>query len=450
MSGIENLLGQIHSRKSFGELIDAWDRFWFAARHVETLAVLRILTGAMLLYSHLVLATDLGSFLGIDAWINNDTSRALYDGTLGDATWAWSYLVNIDNPMGIAVHHLVTILVTAAFMVGFLTRITGPLAWWFQLMVIHRLLGSLFGLDQILTYCVMYLAFTPCGAVFSVDAWLRRRMEGNNGGMSSRRWTWLFPADTPSVAATVATRLLQIHLCVIYLFGGLAKARGQMWWDGTALWYAIGNYEYQSWDITFLAAWPSVFTAFTHLTLLWEISYCALIWPRWTRPIMLALAVAVHGGIALGLGMATFGLMMIIANGIFLSPWIFRRWRGLTPTSDEMERTGMERTGIKRTERESAPSTELEKRAAELEKGEEAFRKRYQKLKQREAKIEQRNDRIKATKAKLRQKLEDGTLVLGDKNLDASGIGIDEDDEQLDDNLSDFDLLSGDKDASSR
>lgn len=314
-----------HSARDF---VAAWDAFWFTPRHVETLAVLRIITGAMLLYTNLVLATDLGSFIGVDAWINNDTARALHDGRLGDSTAAWSYLWSFSSPTVISLHQGIVILVSAMFMVGFLTRITGPLAWWFQLMIVHRLLGSLFGLDQILTYCVMYLAFTPCGAVFSVDAWLRRRkIDRESSKRAARFWSWLLPDDRPRVSTNVATRLLQLHLCLIYLFGGLAKARGQMWWDGTALWYAVGNYEYQSWDVTFIAAYPSLFTALTHVAFLWEIFYCALVWPRWTRPLTLAIAVGVHAGIGLGLGMATFGIMMIAANGIFISPDWIRRWR---------------------------------------------------------------------------------------------------------------------------
>ncbi|MFG0288550.1 MAG: hypothetical protein ACF8CQ_10260 [Rhodopirellula sp. JB044] len=464
-------------KTSAADFFDAWDEFWFAARHVETLAILRICTGAMLLYSHLVLATDLESFVGTHAWINNETSQALHDGTLGEPTAAWSYLWNIDSPAMIGLHHIATMIASAAFMIGFLTRITGPLALWFQLMLIHRLLGSLFGLDQIVTYCTLYLAITPCGAAFSVDSWLRRRLTRDNE-TQSKAFGWLFPSDAPSVAANVGTRLLQLHLCVIYLFGGLAKARGQLWWDGTALWYAIGNYEYQSLDMTFMAAYPKFFTALTHVTLFWEIFYCALVWPRWTRPLTLAVAVAVHGGIALGLGMATFGLMMIAANGIFISPAVFRRWRGLdvidpnattakSGSSDagadnesKREATAMDtrpsddHSSSQRSavgEDPSAIKDDLAKRIAELEKGEEAFKKRYLKLKRREAKVEERNERIKATKAKLRAKLEDGTLVRGDQLLeqseaDLSGIGLsdshDDLENQSDDSLSGYDLLN--------
>lgn len=309
------------------EAIGAWDRFWFTPRRPTTLCALRIATGLMLLYTHVVLASDLLSFLGPNAWIDNEVSRQLHSGAFGGAgDWGQSYLWYISSPAALWTHQIVTILVTLAFAAGFLTRISAPAAWFLQLMYLHRLTGALFGLDQIVTYAVMYLMIAPCGSRFSVDAWLRDHFHDRFG---DRRWFhWLLPSPAPSVAANVATRLFQLHLCVMYLFGGLAKARGQMWWDGTAMWFAVGNYEYQSLDLTWIASYPRLFSILTHVTLFWEIFYCALVWPRLTRPVILAMAVAVHGGIALFLGMITFGTMMIIANMIFLKPEWLERWLG--------------------------------------------------------------------------------------------------------------------------
>ncbi len=60
---------------------------------------------------------------------------------------ARSYLWWISGPFLLWVHHLFTaIAVTFAFMVGFMTRITAPAAWFLQLMYLHRLTGALFGL----------------------------------------------------------------------------------------------------------------------------------------------------------------------------------------------------------------------------------------------------------------------------------------------------------------
>ncbi len=306
---------------------DAWDQFWFTPRSSFVLSLLRIATGMFLLYSHLVLATDLSSFLGADAWINPEVAKSLHDGTFGESDWGRSYLWSIESGALLWIHHLVTLAVTTAFMIGLGTRITAPAAWLLQLMYIHRLTGALFGLDQIVTYMVMYLSLAPCGSFLSVDAVIRKRLDGRLD--SNRKLQWLFPDQSPSVAANVATRLLQLHLCVIYLFGGLAKARGESWWDGTAMWYAVGSYEYQSLDMTWIAGYPRVFSFLTHVTLFWEVSYCFLIWPKLLRPVMLLVAIAVHGGIALFLGMATFGLAMICANAIFIEPtWLRRLFTG--------------------------------------------------------------------------------------------------------------------------
>ena len=63
----------------------------------------------------------------------------------------------------------------------------------------------------------------------------------------------------------------------------------------------------------------------THATVFWELSYCALVWPRLTRPWVLLMAVLVHGGIVIALGMPTFGLVMLIGNLAFVSPKTVRK-----------------------------------------------------------------------------------------------------------------------------
>lgn len=312
------------------DVAGAWNRFWFLPQQPHVLALVRIATGLMLLYSQAVLALRLGDFLGPDAWINNDTIAALHGGQFGSADAARSYLWHLHSPAVLGLHHGLTMLASACLAVGLLTRITAPLAWFLQLMLVHRLTGTLFGLDQMTTMLAMYLMLAPVGSVWSLDAWIRNRRDAPEGAghgrrrdASHRRWDWLLPTAKASAAVTVATRLAQLHVCVIYMFGGLWKARGTTWWDGTAMWFSAANLEYQSVDLTWIGNYPLLFSALTHLTIFWEVYYCALVWPRLTRPLVLAMAVAVHGGIALHLGMITFGTIMIVANAVFLSPpWV--------------------------------------------------------------------------------------------------------------------------------
>jgi hypothetical protein len=100
--------------------------------------------------------------------------------------------------------------------------------------------------------------------------------------------------------------------------------RGELWWDGSALWFALANAEYQSLNLTWLVHTPWLLALLTHVTVFWETFYCFLVWPKLTRPICLALAVGVHLGIAICLGMPTFGLAMLIGNLAFVPPDVVR------------------------------------------------------------------------------------------------------------------------------
>ena len=357
-----NVAVAIRRFRTFGkQIIASWDRFWFTAIDPSMLCGMRILCGLFLLYSHVVLASDLMAWIGPEAWVNSSLAADLHNGTYAPADAAWSYLWHIRSPIGLWIHHAVVIIVAALMTAGIATRVTVPLSWFFQLMIVHRLTGVLFGFDQIVTYMVMYLSIAPCGVRFSIDA--MRRPTGR---------------IEPSVMANIAMRLLQIHLCVIYLFGGLAKARGQSWWDGTAMWYSIGNLEYQSIDMTWMADWPRLFSAMTHITLFWELFYVALIWPRLTRPLVLAGAVVIHGGIAIFLGMMTFGLAMITANLVFV-PW---SWFEKQPVGGEDHEKF-----------EIYTPQELARRTERLKENEAKYRQRVARLKQREAKIKEAAER---------------------------------------------------------
>ena len=90
------------------------------------------------------------------------------------------------------------------------------------------------------------------------------------------------------------------------------------------MWLAAANLEYQSVDLTWMADWPVLVNLMTHGTILWEVSYCVLIWPRLTRPIVLFLALPTHLGIGIFMGLMTFGLVMLIGNAAFISPALVR------------------------------------------------------------------------------------------------------------------------------
>lgn len=310
-----------HTRRWLRDIGHGWDRFWYTPRLPHLLAIIRIACGAMLAYVHVVWTSSLAAFMGHDAWISRDVVQQLHA-----TDWAWSWLWYVESLPLLWLHQLLAIACSLMMMLGLFSRITVPLAWWMSLMVCHRMTGALFGLDQIVVMLAMYLSISRCGSVLSLD----RRL-GQRWGLS-----WLLPDPGPHSSNNLATRLIQLHLCVIYLFGGLSKMRGEMWFDGSALWYTAVNYEYQSLDLTWLGHFPFLIAALTAATIFWETFYCALVWPSMTRPVALGMAVLVHGGIALALGMVTFGTIMIVANMAFIEPrWIWGAAQASERPADE-------------------------------------------------------------------------------------------------------------------
>lgn len=289
-----------------GTVAHAWDRFWFTPAQPHTLALIRILGGGMILYTHLVWTINLEAFLGPHGWLPRGAT-AILNQTPEGSIYAWSYLAWVDSPALLWTLHIAALVVMTMLVAGLWTRVTSILTFIITLSYCHRLPMAMFGLDQINALIAMYLMLGRSGDVWSIDRWLATR-----GGRT-------VPVQ-PSIGTNIAIRLIQLHMCIIYLFGGIGKMKGVTWWDGSATWFSFTILEYQSLDMLWTVHYPAVLSLMTHITVFWETFYCFLVWNKITRPICLALAVAVHGGIALFLGMKTFGLMMIIANMAFLSP----------------------------------------------------------------------------------------------------------------------------------
>ncbi|HTU25935.1 MAG TPA: HTTM domain-containing protein [Pirellulales bacterium] len=292
----------------FRQVAAGWDRFWFTPTDPATLALIRILAGGMLFYTHLIWGVALSEFFGDHGWLNPHAV-----GLILKDSYKWSYLWWFHTPTSLAVVHGAAMIVFFLLTIGLFSRTMSVLAFIATASYAGRGVGSQFGLDQINLLLSMYLMVGPSGAAYSIDRLLKARRAGGP-----------LPPAPPSTAANIALRLMQLHLCIIYLYAGMGKLMGPAWWNGTAMWQAVASLEYQSIDMTWLANYPMLLDLLTHVTVLWELFYIALIWPRVTRPVMLVLAVPLHLGIAFCLGMVTFGTVMLIANLAFVPAPVVR------------------------------------------------------------------------------------------------------------------------------
>ncbi|NQV26467.1 MAG: HTTM domain-containing protein [Rhodopirellula sp.] len=296
-----------------------WNRFWFSAADPASLAVIRIAIGMLLVYSHAVWAINSDGFFGDNSWLSSEAMSAIQSGGYAASALWWVD----DSPSLIAAVHGVALLNAVLLTIGLWSRAATPVAFLLTALFANRNPAALYGFDQVLGFVTLYLCVNPGNGWLSIDRWREfRRREKDTGshGVSD----FEIVVARPSVSANIATRLIQLHLCLIYLVAGLAKLKGAAWWSGVAFWGAIGNLEYQTLDMTWLVNWPMIVNLLTISALAWEISYAALVWNRWARPLVLTYAVLLHAGIAVCFGMMTFGLAMIVANVAFVSPVVMR------------------------------------------------------------------------------------------------------------------------------
>ena len=309
--------------------VSGWQRFWFLPRDPATLCVLRICIGLLLLYTHAVWTLDWDGFFGPAGWLDKTARAAPFAPPPGEAPsifarWQWSHFDWIESQAVLWTLHWVALGIFTLLVLGLFSRTAAVLSWLIAVSYTQRNPQAMFGLDGINTMLAMYLWIGPCGDWYSIDAWLRRRKESYQMAGQGR-------GDAPpvrpielSITANISIRLIQLHMCLIYLFSAIGKLQGESWASGVALWGAVANREYQSMDATWLAAYPLVISILTHLTVMWELTYPVLVWPRLWRPLVLAMAVGVHLGIGLWMGMMSFGLAMIVGNMAFVESYYVR------------------------------------------------------------------------------------------------------------------------------
>ena len=222
-----------------------------------------------------------------------------------------SWLVSLGGIAGLAGDTVLAIawwsllIAGGALCVGVVTRAAAIVAWFLHLCVASS--GSLvsYGVDAFMAIGLFYLMVSPLP-----DAWAIERR-------------WQQPVQNRHVLG-FWRRVLQIHLCFIYFFGGLSKALGSGWWNGTNIWRALTRSPFNLLSPELLISWKYVLPVVGFAVWLLEISYPFLIWHKRTRPIWLISIIAMHVGVGTLMGMYLFALIMIVLNLAAFGPGVFK------------------------------------------------------------------------------------------------------------------------------
>ncbi len=259
--------------------------------------------GLLAVYLHGTLLFDLVAFFGPDGLLPTAEIAPLEGGT-------FSYLNYLSSPAELWTVQLLGLAVLLLFTVGFWTRATSVLALVVFLSDVQRAPMITGPTEPIVAMLLAYLCLAPCGQRFSFDRWLATRRGSANA-----------PAESAlSTAATIATRLIQVHLALWVAMMGFSKLTGDTWWSGLGIWWLIARPESRLVDFTWLHTSPRLIDLWTHTVVFFELSFPILVWIPLARPLALAAGLVVWTSLALVTGDMTFAVALAIASMAFISP----------------------------------------------------------------------------------------------------------------------------------
>lgn len=213
-----------------------------------------------------------------------------------------SSLVPLFEAMGLGPRAVVPVVVAlhalaAAFLaIGYRTRLSVVVAWATFVLIRNSSTPWTYGLGPVILIALFYGLFMPIGREWSVD----RALAG------AKR-------DPPPVDPAPLIAVLRIHLCIVYAASGFAKAMGDQWWSGEAIWRALSLPQFRQFDPSALLSVPVALQLAAIGTILSQLAYPVLVWTR-LRVVIVLLTELMHLGIAIFLGMWLFSAMMIALN----------------------------------------------------------------------------------------------------------------------------------------
>jgi hypothetical protein len=186
--------------------------------------------------------------------------------------------------------------------IGFCSRTSAIVAWILHLSAVKSIGFMSYGADNFTTIGLFYLMVAPLPDRLALDHRIRKIRTKDSSRHGFHR------------------RVLQLHLCLVYFFGGLGKCLGKGWWDGSSMWRALIRPPFDVISPETIASWGYLLPVAGVCVCLIEVGYSFLIWPRKTRMIWLILVLGMHIGIGLTMGLYLFSLIMIVLNAAAFAP----------------------------------------------------------------------------------------------------------------------------------
>jgi hypothetical protein len=287
--------------------VRSWNDFFHAPLDLRICALVRIGYAALVLVWLAVLYPDLAAFFTDDGLLPLNAAGGLMPGG------AWSVLawlpqdaVWVGAAYGMAVAHALFLLV------GLASRINAAAVFVWIVSFCNRNPLIMDGEDAVFRLIGFYLLVMPCGACWSLDAWLARwRMERQEGDAFRS-------SQSARKGSAWGLRLLQVQMCVIFLSAAICKLQQPEWRDGTAMYYTsrLSDYFGRFPTPDFLWQSPELVALLT-----WSVIAVELVIPLaiWWRPARLPALAAFHLANEYAMHLFLFHWIMLVGWASFLT-----------------------------------------------------------------------------------------------------------------------------------
>ncbi|MFD5428478.1 HTTM domain-containing protein [Streptomyces sp. NPDC127084] len=312
-----------------------------------------------------------------------------------EGPWSWDMarqLIGTNHSFTVLMWSDSGLLFEAVYAIAVLSSVLLLLGWRTRAMSAVFMVGvlslqnrSIFmgdGGDNVIHLMAIYLVFTRCGQVWSLDAGRARKAaaEGGTGRagaaagpvlwallgavllvgsllewvggewwlililwilwLSQGAW-WLVDRRAPggelrtlldvlaNLLHNAALAVIMAEVCLIYATAGWYKIQGSRWQDGSALYYPLKLDYFTPWPALsdILAGSGLMVMVVTYATVVVQVAFPFTLFNRKVKNALLAVMMLEHAGIAVLLGLPFFSLAMIAADAVFL-PTALLVWLG--------------------------------------------------------------------------------------------------------------------------
>ena len=292
-------------------LIESWDSFWFKPVDTISLAAFRFCFCSVLLVMYLIRFFDIRIFFYENGLLSSSSAKILHK-LYTDKTVHFIF----ESDLLLYFCYLSFIIILLLMALGIANRLLAVAAFILHLVFLQRNPSIIFGADMVATFWLFYLMFAGSNKQLK---WVNYFLNKKQGLISERgeKGDWL---------STISLRFIQIQLCIIYMFSGLEKLKGNSWWEGTAIWEALSFYDFALVDFSFLLSVPLVAGFLVIFTILFEVYFPVLVWVPKVRKALLLAGFCFHIGIGLCLNIHFFSLVMLSAYILFIPPGSLRQF----------------------------------------------------------------------------------------------------------------------------